>query len=242
MASVLFVLNDAPYGTERSYNALRHALAMSKAGHRGEGLPHGRRHRLRARRSDDPRGLLLHREPAQRAPRQEVPGGLMRHLHGRPWFGIPTLVEGAVAGLSRSARPGRSRPTRSWSTSTAGRAGVAETDRIDPKILEMHAKVCRTMAHPLRLALMNALRDGERTVGDLAEAVGATQPLVSQHLGALRDQGLLRTRRTATRSTTGSPIRRWSRRATSFGRCSSSTLRSQEQLARLEDGQSSHNG
>ena len=30
MASVLFVLNDAPYGAERSYNALRHAMAVSK--------------------------------------------------------------------------------------------------------------------------------------------------------------------------------------------------------------------
>lgn len=30
MASVLFVLNDAPYGSERSYNGLRHALAVAK--------------------------------------------------------------------------------------------------------------------------------------------------------------------------------------------------------------------
>jgi len=30
MASVLFVLNDAPYGCERSYNALRHAMAVAK--------------------------------------------------------------------------------------------------------------------------------------------------------------------------------------------------------------------
>ena len=30
MASVLFVLNDAPYGSERTYNALRHALAVAK--------------------------------------------------------------------------------------------------------------------------------------------------------------------------------------------------------------------
>jgi uncharacterized protein involved in oxidation of intracellular sulfur len=30
LASVLFVLNDAPYGSERSYNGLRHAMAMSK--------------------------------------------------------------------------------------------------------------------------------------------------------------------------------------------------------------------
>ena len=68
-------------------------------------------------------------------------------------------------------------------------------DRIDPTILEMHAKVCKTMAHPLRLALLNALREGERGVSDLAEAIGTTQPLASQHLAVLRNQGLLRHRR-----------------------------------------------
>jgi ArsR family transcriptional regulator, virulence genes transcriptional regulator len=68
-------------------------------------------------------------------------------------------------------------------------------DRIDPTILELHARVCKTMAHPLRLALLNALRDGERSVNDLAEAIGATQSLVSQHLAVLRNQGLLHTRR-----------------------------------------------
>jgi len=72
---------------------------------------------------------------------------------------------------------------------------IDANDKIAPKVFEMHAKVCRTMAHPLRLALMNALRNGERTVGDLAEAVGAKQPRVSQHLGTLRDQGLLHHRR-----------------------------------------------
>jgi uncharacterized protein involved in oxidation of intracellular sulfur len=30
MASVLFVLNEGPYGSERSYNGLRHAMVMSR--------------------------------------------------------------------------------------------------------------------------------------------------------------------------------------------------------------------
>ena len=30
MTSVLFVLNDGPYGSERSYNALRHASAVAR--------------------------------------------------------------------------------------------------------------------------------------------------------------------------------------------------------------------
>jgi DNA-binding transcriptional ArsR family regulator len=67
--------------------------------------------------------------------------------------------------------------------------------RPEATILELHARVCKTMAHPIRLALLSELRDGERSVGDLAEAVGVTQSLASQHLAVLRNQGLLRTRR-----------------------------------------------
>lgn len=74
-------------------------------------------------------------------------------------------------------------------------AGLAVGERIDPTILELHARVCKTMAHPIRLALLNALRSGERGVGDLAAAIGVPQPLVSQHLAVLRNQGLLRNRR-----------------------------------------------
>ena len=68
-------------------------------------------------------------------------------------------------------------------------------DRIDSAVLELHARVCKTMAHPVRLALLNALREGERSVSDLADTIGAAQPLVSQHLAVLRNQGLLHNRR-----------------------------------------------
>jgi uncharacterized protein involved in oxidation of intracellular sulfur len=30
MTSLLFVLNDGPYGSERAYNAMRHAMAVAK--------------------------------------------------------------------------------------------------------------------------------------------------------------------------------------------------------------------
>ncbi len=44
MAKTLFILNDPPYGTERSYNALRLAGSLVEArGRGGEGLPHRRR-------------------------------------------------------------------------------------------------------------------------------------------------------------------------------------------------------
>jgi ArsR family transcriptional regulator len=70
-------------------------------------------------------------------------------------------------------------------------------ERIDPTILKLHAGVCKTMAHPIRLAILNELRDGERAVGDLAEAIECPQPTVSQHLAVLRNAGLVKTRRQA---------------------------------------------
>jgi ArsR family transcriptional regulator, virulence genes transcriptional regulator len=66
---------------------------------------------------------------------------------------------------------------------------------MDPRVFEMHAEFCKTLAHPLRVELMKVLSDGERRVNDLAEAVGTRQPLVSQHLAVLRHLGLVRTRR-----------------------------------------------
>jgi len=66
---------------------------------------------------------------------------------------------------------------------------------MDPRVFEMHAEVCKTLAHPLRVELMKVLSDGERRVNDLSEAVQTRQPLVSQHLAVLRHLGLVRTRR-----------------------------------------------
>jgi len=64
-------------------------------------------------------------------------------------------------------------------------------ERIDTTILELHARVCKTMAHPVRLALLNAMRQGELSVGELAEATGVSQPTASQHLASLRGEGLV---------------------------------------------------
>lgn len=42
------------------------------------------------------------------------------------------------------------------------------------------------LASPLRAALIHTLTDGERTVAELVDALGASQPLVSQHLSRLK--------------------------------------------------------
>jgi DNA-binding transcriptional ArsR family regulator len=50
------------------------------------------------------------------------------------------------------------------------------------------------LAQPTRRAILDRLRDGEHLVGDLAEAIGLTQPLTSKHLRVLRDAGLVTVR------------------------------------------------
>ena len=57
----------------------------------------------------------------------------------------------------------------------------------------------RLLGEPTRLRLVWVLLAGEQSVGALAEAVGASPTVVSQHLAKLRLAGLVRTRREGTR-------------------------------------------
>jgi DNA-binding transcriptional ArsR family regulator len=53
----------------------------------------------------------------------------------------------------------------------------------------------RTLADPTRRSLFERLcREGERTVADLTAKAGVSQPVVSKHLGVLREAGLVRGR------------------------------------------------
>ena len=54
--------------------------------------------------------------------------------------------------------------------------------------------VLRALAEPHRLSLVHALRERERCVRDLVEAVGLSQPLVSFHLSKLVEAGLVQSR------------------------------------------------
>jgi len=57
----------------------------------------------------------------------------------------------------------------------------------------------KAVAHPLRLAIVCFLLDGERSVSDISEAMGTTQPNISQHLSQLHNQKLLRSQRDGNR-------------------------------------------
>ena len=63
--------------------------------------------------------------------------------------------------------------------------------------LEAAAELLRALAHPVRLALLRILVDGERSVGEIEQATGVGQPGLSQQLGILRKAELVHTRREA---------------------------------------------
>ena len=62
-------------------------------------------------------------------------------------------------------------------------------------LLDMQAEMCQAMANPHRLAIVYALRDGERCVGELASTLGISVHNVSQHLRILRERLLVRPRK-----------------------------------------------
>ena len=63
------------------------------------------------------------------------------------------------------------------------------------ELYQLYASVCKGLADPKRLLILNALRDGERSVTDLVDDLDIPQANVSQHLAVLRDRGLVRGRR-----------------------------------------------
>ncbi len=65
----------------------------------------------------------------------------------------------------------------------------------DMTIYEMQAEISKTMAHPIRLAILHILRDGEKTVNEIVQTIGASQSNVSQHLALMRQRQIVRTRK-----------------------------------------------
>ena len=59
----------------------------------------------------------------------------------------------------------------------------------------VHDALFRALSDPTRRAIFERLcREGEKTVGDLTQRAGVSQPVVSKHLGVLKAGGLVRDR------------------------------------------------
>jgi DNA-binding transcriptional ArsR family regulator len=64
-------------------------------------------------------------------------------------------------------------------------------EALDDRALEQVADYFRALSEPLRLKLLNTLRDGPLNVGDLTTQLGCSQANVSKHLALLAKMGLV---------------------------------------------------
>ncbi len=63
------------------------------------------------------------------------------------------------------------------------------------KLYELQADICKIFSNPKRLEIINALKDGEMSAGELIEKTGVNKVNLSQHMAVLRTRGVVRTRR-----------------------------------------------
>jgi DNA-binding transcriptional ArsR family regulator len=66
-------------------------------------------------------------------------------------------------------------------------------------LAELIARRFRAIGEAMRIRLLDQLRDGEATVGDLSAALAASQQNVSKHLAVLADAGILGRRKEGNR-------------------------------------------
>ena len=63
------------------------------------------------------------------------------------------------------------------------------------RLFEKHAEIAKAIAHPLRIAIIDFLKDGEQCVCDIAEYIGSERSNVSRHLSVMANAGLLEYRK-----------------------------------------------
>lgn len=75
---------------------------------------------------------------------------------------------------------------------------VAPRPLRDADRYQRHADLCKVLVDPKRLMLLDALRDGEASVSELADRISVSLANASQHLSVLRHAGLVAPRRVGT--------------------------------------------
>lgn len=66
---------------------------------------------------------------------------------------------------------------------------------LEKEKLKIKAKLFRGFADPTRLAILECLRDGEKTVTEIVQEIGQSQSNVSNHLSCLLECGLVKNKR-----------------------------------------------
>ena len=69
---------------------------------------------------------------------------------------------------------------------------------MDDMAFKIKADFLKGLAHPIRLQIIEYLKNGEASVGKLVQELGVEQSNVSRHLAMLRDLGVLEARQEKT--------------------------------------------
>jgi len=62
-------------------------------------------------------------------------------------------------------------------------------------LFEKQAEIAKAIAHPLRIAIVDFLKNGEQCVCDIAEHIGSERSNVSRHLSVMLNAGVLEYRK-----------------------------------------------
>lgn len=90
-------------------------------------------------------------------------------------------------------------------TSPTRKAASTSPDQLEHPVIADDADIRRAahclkaMSHPLRLKILCTLGNNKVSVQDIVDQVGTTQSNVSQHLGILREKGILACQKDANR-------------------------------------------
>ena len=68
-------------------------------------------------------------------------------------------------------------------------------DKSKKLLFERQATIARAIAHPVRIAVVDYLKEGEQCVCDIAEYVGSERTNVSKHLAVMTAAGVLESRK-----------------------------------------------
>ena len=93
----------------------------------------------------------------------------------------------AGSGATHAERPGATDDD----VHSAEHPATAPAPGRTPGALAAAGDLLRALAAPVRIAIVLQLRESPRCVHDLVDALGVTQPLISQHLRVLKSAGVV---------------------------------------------------
>ena len=75
---------------------------------------------------------------------------------------------------------------------------VKNKNSITADFAEEAAVILKTLAHPVRIHIIQCVESGEKSVSEITARTDIVQAVCSQHLRLMRDRGLLKARRQGT--------------------------------------------